>query len=278
MLSHPNCKINIGLHVVSKRTDGYHNLETIFYPVPLCDELEINPIQSSTVFQLEGIALDGSPDDNLCMRAYRLLRNDYPNRVGQVSMRLHKNIPFGAGLGGGSSDAAFVLKMLNELFHLELSHEQLCAYAARLGADCAFFIDNRPAFATGIGDCLSPVSLSLNDYVLVLIKPDDAVSTREAYSGVIPRDRRQLLLQQDLLSCIQRPIKEWVTCVENDFEQSVFATHPTIAHWKQWLYDAGAIYAAMSGSGATVYGIFNQALKPRLQQLLFEVPCFNAIF
>lgn len=256
MLSFPNCKINLGLHVVSKRPDGYHNLETLFLPVPLTDELEIN-ISETNSFSQDGIPIAGNPNDNLCVKAYNLLRESYPEQVGSVTIHLKKNIPFGAGLGGGSADAAFTLKMLNELFSLQLSSDELRAFAARLGADCPFFIDNQPAYATGIGDLLEPFPVNLSGYALLLVKPQDAVSTKEAYSGIVPRDKRTDINPVDLKAALCQPIDLWKEVVVNDFEDSVFPAHPAIAAIKQQLYDCGATYAAMSGSGSTVFGLFN---------------------
>lgn len=256
MLSFPNCKINLGLHVVSKRPDGYHNLETLFLPVLLTDELEIN-ISETNSFSQDGIPIAGASNDNLCVKAYNILRENFPNQVGNVAIHLKKNIPFGAGLGGGSADAAFTLKMLNELFSLQLSSVQLRAFAARLGADCPFFIDNQPAYATGIGDLLEPFSVNLSGYMLLLVKPQDAVSTKEAYSGIVPRDKRADINHVDLKVALRQPVDLWKETVVNDFEGSVFSAHPTIAAIKQQLYDCGATYAAMSGSGSTVFGLFN---------------------
>lgn len=256
MLSFPNCKINLGLHVVSKRPDGYHNLETLFLPVPLTDELEIN-ISETNSFSQDGIPIVGNPNDNLCVKAYNLLRESYPEQVGSVTIHLKKNIPFGAGLGGGSADAAFTLKMLNELFSLQLSSVQLRTFAARLGADCPFFIDNQPAYATGIGDLLEPFPVNLSGYALLLVKPQDAVSTKEAYSGIVPRDKRTDINPVDLKAALCQPVDLWKEVVVNDFEDSVFPAHPAIAAIKQQLYDCGATYAAMSGSGSTVFGLFN---------------------
>ncbi|MBQ2509123.1 MAG: 4-(cytidine 5'-diphospho)-2-C-methyl-D-erythritol kinase [Bacteroidales bacterium] len=251
MITAPNCKINLGLHVVERRPDGYHNLQTLFVPVPLCDELEIVPSEQFS-FQQEGILVEGDPEENLCVRAYRLMQRHCP-QVGPVAMRLKKRIPFGAGLGGGSSDAAFVLVMLRQLFHLDLSDRQLETLAVQLGADCPFFVRNKPAYATGIGDILEPVELDLGSYRLVLLKPDDAVSTREAYGGIRPNAQNR----PDLRQVIRRPIGEWRQQIVNDFETTVFPHHPRIAFLKVFLYKQGALYASMSGSGSTVFGLFD---------------------
>lgn len=256
MKAFPNCKINLGLHVVRRRSDGYHDLETVFVPVPLCDELEINPSESFS-FSQTGIAIDCNPEDNIVVRAYRLLQRECGIRLPEVEISLRKKIPFGAGLGGGSSDAAFTLKMVDELYSLGIGSERLCTLAAKLGADCPFFIDNRPAFATGIGDCLTPLDFNpLAGHKLLLVKPDEAVSTAEAYGGITPRERRNDIEPCNLAEAVARPVEEWARLIVNDFEATVFAKHPRLAAIKQTLYDAGALYAAMSGSGSTIYGIF----------------------
>ncbi len=248
----PGSKINIGLNVVARRPDGYHDLETVFYPIPLRDNLEITPAPSAREpwrLSLGGIPCGGEAADNLVVRVYLGLAADYP--LPPVEIFLRKNIPSGAGLGGGSSDAAFMMKGLNELFSLGMTEEEMERRLARLGADCAFFVKNRPAFATGIGDRLSPLALSLAGRHIVLVKPPVHVSTAEAYAGVTPH-RPEASLRESVL----RPIEEWRGTVENDFEPSVFARHPQLAAIKRTLYDMGALYAAMSGSGSTVYGIF----------------------
>ena len=253
MKSHPNCKINLGLHVVGKRPDGYHNLETIFLPVhDLCDELEITPVKGSdTVVRQEGIVLDNAPEDNLCMKAYRLLHDEF--NIPQVEIVLRKHIPFGAGLGGGSSDAAFTLKMLNEMFSLGLTSTDLEQRSAQIGADCAFFIQNRPAYATGIGDQLEPLDLDLSAYrIAIAIPPDEHVSTREAYAGL----HLQGGSRPDLRQAVRQPIEQWRETIVNDFEASVFPAHPAIAALKDDMYRRGALYASMTGSGAAVFGLF----------------------
>lgn len=261
MITHPNCKINLGLHVVCRRPDGYHDLQTIFVPVPLCDELEIVPA-SQFAFHQEGIAIDGPMDDNLCVKAYRLMMSHYPD-VGPVAMRLNKQIPFGAGLGGGSSDAAFVLVMLRSLFHIEVSDQRLEQLAAQIGADCPFFIRNVAAYATGIGDILEPIHLDLSGYKMVLLKPSDAVSTREAYGGIRPN----AVDRPDLRQAVNRPIDEWKDLIVNDFEATVFPLHPRIAFLKDFLYRQGALYAAMSGSGSTLFGLFDKDCSVDLSAL-----------
>ncbi len=245
----PCAKINIGLYVTSKRTDGYHNLETVFYPIPLYDELTITLCDTDSL-QLEGIELESEPMDNLVMRAVRKLRQ-CGHEVPPVSITLRKNIPSGAGLGGGSSDAAYTLRGLNEMLRLGLNTEELQRMAASLGADCAFFITDQPMYATGIGDVLSPIDVNLCGLYLVMVKPDDFISTREAYSGIMPQQP-----QYDLRQSIAQDISLWPRLIENDFEHSIFPTHPAIADIKAQIYAQGALYAAMSGSGSTVFGLF----------------------
>lgn len=248
MISFPNAKINIGLNVVSKREDGYHNLETIFYPVQLSDGLELVEADE-TAFTSSGIEIDAKPEHNLVYRAYDLLKGDFD--LPPVKMHLHKVIPFGAGLGGGSADAAFMLKMLNDYFKLNLSNTQLESYASRIGADCPFFIQNKPTFAHGIGDQFEAVDLDLSAYKIVLLKPNCGVSTPEAYRNIKPAPAAF-----DLRKIASLPIEEWKNVIKNDFEQSVFPIYPEIEDLKNKLYEAGAVYASMSGSGSAVFGIF----------------------
>lgn len=259
MILYPNAKINIGLNVVEKRPDGYHNLETVFYPIPIQDALEVKPIQSVSSekgYQLKvmGTVLEGAPDDNLIVRAYRLLRDEF--RLPPVSLYLYKHIPTGAGLGGGSSDASFTIKALNEQFRLNLSVEKMESLASQLGADCPFFIKNEPVYATGIGNEFHPINLSLKGKVLVLVKPDTFVSTKDAYAHVTPM-RPEVSLRE----LLAQPIETWKDTVVNDFEQSVFVKYPEIAAIKDKLYDLGALYASMSGSGSSVYGIFDAPIE-----------------
>lgn len=253
MFLYPNCKINLGLRVVRKRPDGYHDLETIFYPVHgLYDDLEITP-SDEFLFEQEGIAVDCDMADNLIVKCYRLMQSRYP-QVGNVHIRFRKNIPFGAGLGGGSSDAAHTALALNELFHLNLTQSQLAALVRPLGADCPFFIYNTPCYAEGIGDILTPISLPVNGLRLVLVKPDIAVSTREAYSGITLHPEASGEIHRALRE--KRDLDSLFPLLINDFEQTVFPLHPELKIIKQALYDAGAIYAAMSGSGSTIFGLF----------------------
>lgn len=248
MITFPNAKINIGLNVVEKRPDGYHNLETIFYPVKLSDALEIVKA-SKTEFSASGIPIGGDYENNLVMKAYRLLQADFD--LSPVKIHLHKIIPFGAGLGGGSADAAFTLKLLNQLFSLGLDRATLESYATKLGADCPFFIQNKPAFAHGIGDKLEELKIDLSDYEIAIVKPGFSVSTPEAYKNIQPKKSGF-----DLRTIASLPVENWKQLIQNDFEVSVFPLYPEIAEIKQKLYEAGAVYASMSGSGSAVFGIF----------------------
>jgi len=254
MLLLPNCKINIGLNVISRRADGYHNIETVFYPIPLRDNIEFKLLGDDTLpyrLTLSGNALEGDASDNLVIKVYLSLKKEYG--LPSLDIFLHKKIPLGAGLGGGSSDAAFMMQGINEFFDLGLSEAEQEQRLANFGADCAFFVKNRPAFATGIGNILSPSHLSLREKYIVLVKPDVSVSTREAYSRVVPMRRGTPLLE-----AVSQPIETWRDTVVNDFEESVFPQYPELAAIKQTLYDIGAVYAAMSGSGSTIYGIFTR--------------------
>ncbi len=249
----PNCKINIGLRVVRKREDGYHDLETIFYPVyGLHDELEVE-IADEFAFVQEGLTVDCSPTDNLIYKTYARMRERYP-QIGNVKITFKKNIPFGAGLGGGSSDAAHTAIALNEIFSLGLTKEQLAAEVRPLGADCPFFIYNTPCYAEGIGDALSPISLDLSGLRLVMIKPNCGVSTKEAYAGIVRHPEVEGQIKQALVE--GKALTDMCPLLINDFEQTVFPIHPEIATIKKRLQDAGALYAAMSGSGSTVFGLF----------------------
>ena len=255
MILYPNCKINIGLRVISKRDDGYHNLETIFYPVlGLYDVLMITDADKFSFVQ-DGLVVDCPDEDNLILKCYRRMQARYP-QIGNVAIRFTKRIPFGAGLGGGSSDAAHTAIALNELFELGLTREQLAAEVAPLGADCAFFIYNTPCLAEGIGELLTPVPFTLSGFRLVMIKPDIHVSTREAYQGVLTNSQQPTLadLVREGLTPIDLSRHADIIC--NDFERTVFPAHPELEAIKQRLLDMGAYYAAMSGSGSTIYALF----------------------
>ena len=257
---YPNCKINIGLRTVRKREDGYHDLETIFYPVyGLHDELEVE-VSDAFEFIQEGILVDCPIEDNLIVKCYQRMRTKY-EQIGNVRIRFQKNIPFGAGLGGGSSDAAHMAIALNEIFALGLTSEQLAQEVRPLGADCPFFIYNTPCYAEGIGDELTPIELDLSGLSLIMIKPECGVSTKEAYSGIVPKGTCEhfapLINPLEPLECLEplEPFKH-LPLLTNDFEETVCKVHPEIAAIKKRLQDAGAIYAAMSGSGSTVFGLF----------------------
>lgn len=250
MKVYPNAKINLGLNIVRKRPDGYHDLETVMYPIPLCDELEIGEADELS-FKIEGIRLEDDGKENLVVRAYRMMAEQY--KIKPVKIRLMKNIPSGAGLGGGSADAAFMLKALNELYSLGISNDSLKKMAARLGADCAFFIENKPMMCMGIGDLMTPVNLNLKGRQLLVIKPDIHISTAEAYRGCKPKQ-----WATPLSDIIQQPMETWKTLMKNDFEQQAFAIHKELKMLKDRILDSGAEYAAMSGSGSSMYGIFKK--------------------
>ncbi len=268
MIVFPNAKINLGLRVVEKRPDGYHNLETVFLPTRLCDVLEIVEVpdaQNPIEFKATGLQIDGNPDDNLIVKAIQLLKKDYDFPA--VSVHLHKIIPFGAGLGGGSSDAAFALKMCNELFSLNLTEEQLIQYASRLGSDCAFFIKNKAALGLERGDVLQELNFSLDNYSLKIIVPPIHVSTAQAYAGVVPQKS-----ENDLITLLKQPIETWKGTIHNDFEKSVFEKFPRILDIKNHLYEKGAVYASMSGSGSSVFGIFDNSYIAKNDDFLND--CF----
>lgn len=260
MIYFPNAKINIGLNVVEKRVDGYHNIETVFYPIDLCDVLEIRENEKSkTDLSIFGINIDESINNNLCIKAYNLLKGFYP-QIKAVDICLYKNIPLGAGLGGGSSDASFTLKLLNYIFSLNLTNNQLIELSKQLGADCAFFIENKPVYAYNKGDEFENVDLNLKGKYLLLIKPDLFISTQEAYSNIIPQKTNS-----DIREIIKTyPIKEWKNYLMNDFELSLSKKYKEFQEIKQALYDLGADYASLSGSGATMYGIFEKEISQKI--------------
>ena len=235
-------------YVVERRPDGYHNIETVFYPIGLTDILEF-VVAPENRFSQSGIVIDAPAEHNLVNKAYQLLARDF--KLLPLHVQLHKHIPFGAGLGGGSSDAAYMLRMLNDNARLQLSSAQLQAYARELGSDCAFFIDNRPVYATQRGDHFEPINLSLKGWGLVLVNPGLHVGTAEAYGGLTPKPAKFPLRE-----CIESDPENWRNCLGNDFEETVFRKHPQIAQLKQHLYDQGAVYAAMTGSGSSVFGLF----------------------
>lgn len=256
MLSFPNAKINLGLCVLSKRADGYHNLETVMYPVNIKDALEITDADATSL-EILGDSIPGVTSDNLCLKAFNLLAEAY--KLPPQKITLLKKIPIGAGLGGGSSDASAVLNLVDAKFNLQLSVDQKIEYATKLGADCAFFIENKPVLATGIGNVLEAISLDLSAYHIVVVMPDVHISTENAYKDIIPA-----LPEISIKALIQKPVEEWISNLKNDFETSVFQRHPVVEELKQHLYNKGAIYASMSGSGASVFGIFPKEVDLQL--------------
>lgn len=260
MITFPCAKINLGLNIVSKRPDGYHNLETVFYPIPLTDALEIKymdekfPSESPCDLKITGNDIDCNEEDNLVIKAYQLLAADF--QLPRVHAHLVKRIPTQAGLGGGSSDAAYMIRLLDERFRLNIGIPEMERYAAKLGADCAFFITADPSYAEGIGDVLMPADVpgaGLGGYYLAVVKPSVAVSTRDAYTAIVPKTPAKCC--RDI---VRQPIETWKDELVNDFEAPIFAMHPELATIKQSLYDAGAVYAAMSGSGSALFGIFRE--------------------
>jgi 4-diphosphocytidyl-2-C-methyl-D-erythritol kinase len=258
-----NCKINIGLDVLRRRTDGYHDLSTVMVPVKGLYDVLIVELAEKSSLSIVGIEVDCDPEQNICMKALRLMQQRYG--IGEVSITLDKRIPFGAGLGGGSADGTVVILALNEIFALGLDEATLISLAAELGSDTAFFVRNSPQLCEGRGEIMTPIELDLAGYWLVLIKPDANVSTCEAYAGVVPA-----IPELSLTERLQKPIAEWQGCVKNDFEKSVFAAHPIIGEIKQELIDAGATYASMSGSGSTVFGLF--ASKEAAEKMATKTP------
>ena len=259
MIQFPNAKINIGLNILSRREDGFHNLETIFYPLAVRDALEV--VEADQLkFTSSGLEIPGNPTDNLCLKAYDLLSKDY--KLPPVHIHLHKHIPIGAGLGGGSADASFFIRLMNEKFELGMDAAQMEAYASKLGSDCAFFVQNKPALAHGKGDQLQTIELDLSNYFIILVMPVVQVSTSDAYRGIRPA-----AMESSLADLIKLPVEAWKAVIKNDFEPSVFLQYPIIAEIKSKLYSAGALYACMSGSGSSVFGIFEKELKlPGLEQ------------
>jgi len=268
MIVYPCAKINLGLNVVGKRDDGYHNLETVFYPVRIVDNLYIekrngeNTGEPACSLSVDGINIEGSNQENLVVKAYNLLKSHYPS-LPEISVRLTKNIPTQAGMGGGSSDCAYTITTLNKMFNLNMSVPDMQELAAELGADCAFFINPVPSFATGIGEKLTPVDIDLSRYTLAIVKPPLKISTKEAFSKISPK--RPAKCCRDIM---MQPVETWKDELVNDFEQSIFPLYPETAHIKQTLYDLGAIYASMSGSGSAFYGIF--AHKPEDFEEIFN--------
>jgi len=276
MITFPNAKINLGLNILEKRSDGYHNLETIFYPIQLHDALEITISQKNMgnyILNFYGKHINEDTDNNLVIKAYKIIKALHPT-LPSIEIGLLKKIPMGAGLGGGSSDASHMIRLLNDYFHLDMSIKEMEQYAANLGADCTFFIQNKPAYATGIGNILCPIQLSLEGYYLIVIKPEIFVSTAKAYSMIKPR--RPI---RHLTDIIKTPIEVWKDFMINDFEESVFNQFPEIGVIKESLYQRGALYASMSGSGASVYGIFSKdsSIENLLALNIYYKKCFFCV-
>jgi 4-diphosphocytidyl-2-C-methyl-D-erythritol kinase len=266
MLCFPNCKINLGLFVTGKRPDGYHNLETVFYPVPLKDALEIVPASEQTSLQLSGKTVAGDGQDNLVMKAWQLLKDHFPKQIPELDIFLHKVIPMGAGLGGGSSNGSFMLRLINNYCHLGLTSDKLLELALLLGSDCPFFIKNTPQWAGGRGQVLEPLSISLSDYSLQLICPGLHVSTAKAFEMLHPGPA-----PFDLKKLPGLPPEEWKKHIRNDFEVPVFSNYPELREMKDQLYSQGAVYASMSGSGSSIFGIFQKGERANIKSdLEFE--------
>jgi 4-diphosphocytidyl-2-C-methyl-D-erythritol kinase len=261
MLLFPNCKINLGLNILSKREDGFHDIATVFYPVPVTDAIEIISTSANSPsinFTSSGIAIDGKAEDNICIKAYHLLQKDFPD-LPAITMHLHKSIPLGAGLGGGSADGAVTLQLLNKKFNLHISNESLIKYALQLGSDCPFFIINKPCFATGRGEILKDILLDLSAYQIMVINPGIHINTGWAFSQIKPA-----FPTRSIESIIREPITNWRSDLVNDFENPVFEKYPAVKVIKEILYQNGAVYAAMSGSGSSVFGIFAKGNLPAI--------------
>lgn len=281
MILFPNCKINLGLNIIRKREDGYHDLETVFYPIFINDILEIitnntdcsiSNIKShelKTEFSCSGLPIEGDEQNNLCIKAYHLLKNDFPS-LPSIKMHLHKNIPMGAGLGGGSSDGAFTLKLLNNKFSLNLSDKQLCEYALQLGSDCPFFIINQPCYASSRGEIMEKVSIDLSKYAFLVINPGIHISTSWAFSNIAAQ-----IPVKSIKEIIHQPVSTWKSELINDFEEPVMKKYPKIKHIKDQLYNQGALYVSMTGSGSTLYGIFE---KGKVPELYFEEDFYYSVY
>lgn len=263
MLGFPNCKINLGLYITEKRADGYHNLETVFYPIALKDALEIVRANGASDIHLSGKAIGGDPKNNLVWKAFELIKQIYPHQATDITIYLHKTIPMGAGLGGGSSDGALMLQLLNNHYKLGLTAEHLAEMALQLGSDCPFFIYNTPQFATGRGEQMTPVELDLSNFTIQLICPDVHISTAKAFSMLTPCPA-----PFDLRNISSIAVRDWKEQVSNDFEQPVFSEYPELKDIKKQLYNGGALYASLSGSGSAIYGIFPKGAKTTIQSSL----------
>jgi 4-diphosphocytidyl-2-C-methyl-D-erythritol kinase len=271
MIVFPNCKINLGLHITAKRTDGYHDIETIFYPVPFTDLLEVIPRDSEPDCALEqtGLSVAGTPEQNLCVKAYRLLKKDFPS-LPPITIYLHKQIPSGAGLGGGSADGAFMLQLLANRFSLPVTKNDVERYSLALGSDCPFFIENKPVLAIGRGEKMRTIAVDLTGWHLALLLPGLHVSTKEAFDNCMPRTP-----SIGLEEIIQKPISAWRNELTNQFEETVFLHYPELARYKRSLYEQGAVYASMSGTGSTIFGLFSTA--PDAMRLREECGCETRI-
>ncbi|MDE3124151.1 MAG: 4-(cytidine 5'-diphospho)-2-C-methyl-D-erythritol kinase [Bacteroidota bacterium] len=262
MVVFPNCKINLGLYITKKREDGFHDIATIFYPIEWQDALEVVPKNGNNSpaiqFTSSGLTIPGDPENNLCIKAYQLLKKDFPS-LPSILLHLHKVIPMGAGLGGGSSNAAAMLKLLNEYFELNIPELHLSKYALQLGSDCPFFILNKPALATGRGEQLQPIKIDLEDYKFVLLSPPIHINTAWAFQQITPK-----IPEIDLAFVAQKSVDYWRKYLVNQFEQPVFTAYPELAQLKDELYQRGAIYASMTGSGSTIFGIFKKDNLPKL--------------
>ena len=262
MVVFPNCKINLGLNIINKRSDGYHDLETVFYPVGIKDALEIvrnpNGNNSSVDFSQSGLLIDGEKENNLCIKAYHLLKKDFP-QLPPILMHLHKVIPMGAGLGGGSADGAFALQLISDLFRLPISSNQLIDYALELGSDCPYFLLNKPCFASGRGEIMNEIELDLSNYKIAIVNPGIHISTAWAFNNIIPQ-----LPVQSIKNIICQPINTWKESLINDFEKPAMLLYPEIKEIKESLYNLGAIYSSMTGSGSTVFGIFEKKKSIKL--------------
>lgn len=254
MIEFPNAKINLGLNILRKRPDGFHDIESCFYPVGWKDALEVIPSTDFT-FASSGIEIPESSSGNLCTQAFELIKRDH--LIENVNIHLHKNIPIGAGLGGGSADCAFTFQILNKLFRLQLTDQQLEEYASSLGSDCPFFIQNKPVIASGTGTTLTPVGLDLSNYYIVLVYPGIHVSTAEAYAGIKP-DSTTASIEQ-IVS--EKPVEQWKNFLKNDFETSLFPKYPILKNIKEQFYESGAVYASMTGSGSAIYGLYKEAVE-----------------
>lgn len=255
MIVFPNCKINLGLHILKKRSDGFHDIDTIFYPIALQDGLEIiksSSLSNNIEFSSSGLQIDGKPSDNICIKAYHLLKKDFP-QLPSIKIHLHKTIPMGAGLGGGSADGAFILVLLNTTFNLGINESKLIDYALLLGSDCPFFIKNLPCYATGRGEVLEIIDLDLSAYKFVIVNPGIHINTAWAFSQITPSQNLPSLKET-----FKQPVEEWKGFLQNDFEQAVSFHYPQIKETKNILYQQGAVYASLTGSGSTVFGIFKK--------------------